>query len=99
MKRTLLLIFIAAAIVAAGCTSPEQDQKIRLFWMQQYTNLMLKSVGKMRTGRKLPSYAAMPTREHRPAPHTPDKPQQPLPQLMDVTIETDASKRREHNLP
>lgn len=88
MKKTLFCIFIAAAIMAAGCTSPEQDQKIRLFWMQQYSNLMLKSLGKMtRATRSLPPAVRQPVRERQTTSRTAE---QALPSLMDVTIETDA---------
>ena len=41
MKK-ITLITCCAGIFLAGCTSPEQDQKIQAFWFQQYANLMLK---------------------------------------------------------
>lgn len=85
MKKQHFFIFIAAALIAAGCTSPEQDQQIRLFWLQQYANLMTKSLRKLPSNtRHLPS---LQIRENRPAPRTTAQPQ---PQLIDVTLETDA---------
>lgn len=88
MKKILFFVFIAATIVGAGCTSPEQDQKIRLFWMQQYSNLMFKAMGKRpRATYPMPATPRMPARERQATPQTE---QQSLPSLMDVTIETDA---------
>ncbi len=91
MKKQHFFIFIAAALFAAGCTSPEQDQQIRLFWMQQYSNLMMKTMG-----RKAPAVPLMPaersaTRQtFAQQPPQTRKPAAPQPQLMDVTLETDA---------
>lgn len=84
MKKTPFFIF-AAALIAAGCTSPDQDQQIRLFWMQQFSNLMTKS------SNKLPAIShqrqPQPTPQPRPAPRPAAQPQ---PQLIDITLETDA---------
>lgn len=86
MKKQRFLIFIAAALIAAGCTSPEQDQQIRLFWLQQYSNLMMKKLNKLpASARQTPSMQDMQLREHRPAPRPAAQPQ-----VIDVTIETDA---------
>lgn len=88
MKTQHFFIFIAAALIAAGCTSPEQDQQIRLFWMQQYTNFMMKSLSKLpSSARQLPPMQDLHPREIRPAPRPAAQPQ---PQVIDVTIETDA---------
>ncbi|MBO5011336.1 MAG: hypothetical protein J6C49_02645 [Elusimicrobiaceae bacterium] len=88
MKKQHFFIFIAAALIAAGCTSPEQDQQIRLFWMQQYSNVMMKSLSKLpSSARQLPAVQDLQFREHRPAPRPAAQPQ---PQVIDVTIETDA---------
>jgi len=90
-------LFICAAVLLAGCTSPEQDQEIRMFWMQQYSNVMMKKLS--RGGAALrPVHSQMPpapaaaepeaangTYGKKPAPKA-----NPQPQLIDVTIETDA---------
>lgn len=91
MKKQHFFIFIAFTLLAAGCTSPEQDQKIRHFWLQQYTNLMMKRLGNMtsRPNRRTPNItinpAASPSREAAQRQET-----APQPQLMDVTMETKA---------
>ena len=41
MKKNLLII-CAICLFAAGCTKPEQDAKIKMFWLEQYMNLMAK---------------------------------------------------------
>lgn len=41
MKKIILIAF-CTSFLFAGCTSPEQDQKIKDFWAQQLANLMLK---------------------------------------------------------
>ena len=38
MKKYIFLILCAGIII--GCTNPEQDEKIRLFWMQQVLELL-----------------------------------------------------------
>lgn len=89
MKKQHLLFFIAAAL-AAGCTSPDQDQQIRLFWMQQSANLMTKALPKLpQTSLPRPSDAnrAETLRTQQAAPKAPARPQ---PQVIDVTLETDA---------
>ena len=45
MKKTILCI-IGVYLVLAGCTSKEQDEKIQLFWQQQYTNASRKLMAK-----------------------------------------------------
>lgn len=88
-------LFICAAVLLAGCTSPEQDQQIRMFWMQQYSNVMSKMFSRSGNTALRPARRRtppMPTAPHlnttnntssrRAAPQTP--------QLIDVTIETDA---------
>ncbi len=42
MKKQILLVLLAAAVLA-GCTSKEQDMKIRLFWMGQLGNYSMKN--------------------------------------------------------
>lgn len=89
MKKQSLLFILFAAALLAGCTTPEQDQQIRLFWLTQYGELMAKHLGK-----NLPAPAAlahsMPEASQPAAVRTPRKPIEPQPQLIDVTLETDA---------
>lgn len=87
MNKQHLLIFIAAAALAAGCTSPEQDQQIRQFWMQQYASLMMKSLPKLPQA-SLPMPAAA-SRAETPRPQQ-AAPKVQAPQVIDVTLETDA---------
>ena len=54
MKKQSLLFILFAAALLAGCTTPEQDQQIRLFWLTQYGELMAKHLGK-----NLPAPAAL----------------------------------------
>lgn len=86
MKKQHFFIFLAAALLAAGCTTKEQDRQIQLFWLQQYTNLMMKSSG------GLPSSARpmMPAPGMNAVSHAPRPQAEPQPQLIDVTLETDA---------
>lgn len=42
MKKIILFTF-CAVLFAAGCTNPEQDQKIKAFWMQQAFSVMVKA--------------------------------------------------------
>lgn len=48
MKKITSFIF-CTVLLGAGCTNPEQDQKIKAFWMQQYLNVMMK-VSSMSSG-------------------------------------------------
>lgn len=88
MKKQHFLFMLLSAGLLAACTSPEQDQQIRLFWLQQYGELMTKSLGKkLHTPVALPANMPQPGQ---PAARTPRKPVEPQPQLIDVTLETDA---------
>lgn len=42
MKKQLLFL-LAAALLAGGCTTKEQDMQIRLFWLNQLANLSTKT--------------------------------------------------------
>ncbi|MGN0024871.1 MAG: hypothetical protein ACI351_05510 [Candidatus Avelusimicrobium sp.] len=92
MKKQSFFIFIAAALLTAGCTSPEQDQQIRLFWLQQYTNLMMKKSGRTPsdTTRRMPTTTMLPAAQAPRQEVTPRQEMAPQPQLIDVTMETDA---------
>lgn len=88
MKKQYFLIFIAAAVMAAGCTSPEQDEKIRLFWMQQMFAMMKKlPAGLPQPARQMPSVAGAPVRMPQTEQRVPARPRN---QVMDVTIDTEA---------
>lgn len=92
MKKQLFFILIAAVLLAAGCTSHEQDQQIRMFWLQQYTNLMMKRLGDMtlRTEPHIPDTTMFPSGSAARKEAAPRKETDSQPQLMDVTMETDA---------
>lgn len=45
MKKQLLFL-LAAALLAGGCTTKEQDMQIRLFWLNQLANLSTKTTDK-----------------------------------------------------
>lgn len=42
MKKTYLFI-LCAGLILAGCTSKEQDEKIKAFWGQQFLGFMMKN--------------------------------------------------------
>ena len=96
MKK-FLLIPLAALFALAGCTSKEQTQQIRLFWLQQYTNFMMKQLTakqqKLANDPRLKEFAAMLKQNNQPVSpnasvqNAPKRPAQP--QIMGVTLETD----------
>lgn len=96
MKK-FLLIPLAALFALAGCTSKEQTQQIRLFWLQQYTNFMMKQLTakqqKLANDPRLKEFAAMLKQNNQPVSpnasvqNVPKRPAQP--QIMEVTLETD----------
>ena len=105
MKKITLLI-IGASVLAAGCTSKEQDEKIKAFWFGQYFNLMMKTATKnpkaAQAAVSLPlplmQSAARPTAKPLPpAPEPtaapaqrPAAPKAPAAQILDVTMDDDA---------
>ncbi len=96
MKK-FLLIPLAALFALAGCTSKEQTQQIRLFWLQQYTNLMMKKLTakqqELANDPRLKDFTAMLKQSNPSASqnnsiqNAPKRPAQP--QIMEVTMETD----------
>ena len=96
MKK-FLLIPLAALFALAGCTSKEQTQQIRLFWLQQYTNFMMKQLTakqqKLANDPRLKEFATMLKQNNQPVSpnasvqNAPKRPAQP--QIMEVTLETD----------
>lgn len=93
-KRSLFLL--VAAVVLAGCTSKEQEQQIRLFWLQQYTNLMMKKIAdaqhNLAKDPRMKEFAAALQKIN--AQTLPAAPQQPAPrarppQIMEVSMSED----------
>lgn len=93
-KRSLFLL--VAAVVLAGCTSKEQEQQIRLFWLQQYTNLMMKKIAdaqhNLAKDPRMKEFAAALQKIN--AHPLPAAPQQPAPrakppQIMEVSMSED----------
>lgn len=98
MKKSILLS-LSAIILLAGCTSKEQSQQIRLFWLQQYANLMMKKAKnnqqKLAADPRLKELVTA-LQKINTQPNLTDTPQQnrPVerpaqPQIMDVTMDTD----------
>lgn len=81
MKNIKLLI-LCAVLFSAGCTSPEQDQQIKQFWMEQYVNLMAKYTAGMermeannsQQAAKSPLMRVLQNLKHNPAPQPQPKP-------------------------
>lgn len=93
-KRSLFLL--VAAVVLAGCTSKEQEQQIRLFWLQQYTNVMMKKIAdaqhNLAKDPRMKEFAAALQKIN--AQPLPAAPQQPAPrakppQIMEVSMSED----------
>lgn len=93
-KRSLFLL--VAAVVLAGCTSKEQEQQIRLFWLQQYTNLMMKKIAAAQQNlakdpRMKEFAAALQKINAQPLPAAPQQPapRAKPPQIMEVSMSED----------
>lgn len=93
-KRSLFLL--VAAVVLAGCTSKEQEQQIRLFWLQQYTNLMMKKIAAAQQSlakdpRMKEFAAALQKINAQPLPAAPQQPapRAKPPQIMEVSMSED----------
>ena len=100
MKKASLFIFLSVCVLFAGCTSKEQDEKIRAFWFGQLFGVMMKASSfKQPAAMPLPvSFAksaaarsAQPVPvQSKPVSHTVTTPKpQPAP-IMDVTMDDDA---------
>ena len=103
MKKIVFLTF-CAFLVAAGCTSPEQDEKIKAFWAEQAGNAMMKvfeAKGRFDAGGfsnrmagalqnvKADQSQAAPAEQPQAAPKPrPAEPQ--LPRMLEVTLEEEA---------
>ena len=102
MKRGTL--FVLATILLAGCLSKEQSQQIHLFWLQQYSNLMMKKMStameKMAKDPNFEEFAKKFNMQQLPAAPQPSGNTQPAaqppvqkparPQIMEVTLDSDA---------
>lgn len=101
MKKQIFFLLLAISLFA-GCTTKEQEQQIRLFWLQQYTNLMMKKLENMK--QTLPSDFQLKNltsswSQSLPSQHVPAAAQTPRPtgqtaaparpQIMEVTLDTD----------
>ena len=102
MKRGTL--FVLATVLLAGCLSKEQSQQIHLFWLQQYSNLMMKKMStameKMAKDPNFEEFAKKFNMQQLPAAPHPSVNTQPAaqppvqkparPQIMEVTLDSDA---------
>lgn len=94
MKKTILFL-CAACLFSGACTSKEQDEKIKSFWMGQFIQAMVKYAPKQPGGKIVP-----PIQLHKPNAHPAAAPTQavtakpapkPAPvQVLDVTMDDDA---------
>lgn len=100
MKKASLLILLSVCVLFTGCTSKEQNEKIKAFWFGQLFNLMMKAPSfKQPAAIPLPvsfaqSAAARPVHllpmQGKPVSNTVTTPKpQPAP-IMDVTMDDDA---------
>lgn len=98
MKKTSLFIFLSVCVLFAGCTSKEQDEKIKAFWFGQLFDVMTKASSfKQPAAMPLPvsfakSAAARPSVSAHPQTakpvNQPVKPADPVPpSIMDVTMD------------
>ena len=96
MKKTILLT-VVAGLLLAGCTSKEQDEKIRAFWFNQYLRVVLKSVAKnpvtltksfplARKGRK----PVVNSPRNKPPLQPARTPDEPTPQVLEVILDEEA---------
>lgn len=44
MTKKYFLLLSVIAVLCCGCTSKEQDQKIKLFWLQQFAGVSMKAL-------------------------------------------------------
>lgn len=100
MKK-LLLISLTASVLLAGCTSKEQDQKIKAFWFAQIMTVMTKFAQQGR-GPLPPVAATLQTKPSAPKPapgvaqpaaqpaERSTTPRPPAVQVLDVTMVDDA---------
>lgn len=100
MKKFIL--FPLAALLLCACTTEEQSQQIRLFWLKQYAAVMTQKLANMQPQangqslqalltefQKSPSVTQSAAAQNTPAAAAQQR-QKPAPQIMEVTLDTEA---------
>ncbi len=92
MKKFIL--FPLAALLLCACTTEEQSQQIRLFWLKQYAAVMTQKLANMQPQANGQSLQALLT-EFQKSPSVSQSAaaqqrQKPAPQIMEVTLDTEA---------
>lgn len=100
MKKFIL--FPLAALLLCACTTEEQSQQIRLFWLKQYAAVMTQKLANMQPQangqslqalltefQKSPSVTQSSAAQNTPAAAAQQRPK-PAPQIMEVTLDTEA---------
>lgn len=100
MKKFIL--FPLAALLLCACTTEEQSQQIRLFWLKQYAAVMTQKLANMQPQangqslqalltefQKSPSVTQSSAAQNTPAAAAQQR-QKPAPQIMEVTLDTEA---------
>lgn len=100
MKKFIL--FPLAALLLCACTTEEQSQQIRLFWLKQYAAVMTQKLANMQPQangqslqalltefQKSPSVSQSAAAQNTPAAAAQQR-QKPAPQIMEVTLDTEA---------
>lgn len=100
MKKFIL--FPLAALLLCACTTEEQSQQIRLFWLKQYAAVMTQKLANMQPQangqslqalltefQKSPSVSQSAAAQNTPAAAAQQRPK-PAPQIMEVTLDTEA---------
>lgn len=100
MKKFIL--FPLAALLLCACTTEEQSQQIRLFWLKQYAAVMTQKLANMQPQangqslqalltefQKSPSVTQSTAAQNTPAAAAQQRPK-PAPQIMEVTLDTEA---------
>lgn len=100
MKKIILLPI--AALLLGACTTEEQSQQIRLFWLKQYAALMTQKLVNLQSKTNDPRLQALVAEfqknpplvlpavpQNTSAPAAQRRPK-PAPQIMEVTLDTDA---------
>ena len=103
MKKFIL--FPLAALLLCACTTEEQSQQIRLFWLKQYAAVMTQKLANMQPQangqslqalltefQKSPSVTQSSAAQNTPAADAQQR-QKPAPQIMEVTLDTEALTR------